>query len=101
MDEIKNRYKRGEVIRSSEWNLDLPFFGEVVWNDFIQDRATAQFDLQEELHWKRVKKEVILTPEQIHLIRPSDLKNGITQNIPTDAEKLALVRHQLRLEMAK
>lgn len=82
----------------------LRVFGEIVWEDHLRDLVTAQFDLEGELHWKKVHPvELDLrTPEQKRLQRPVEMKKGISKLLsfpqpeyPTEEQRLQRVREEL------
>lgn len=82
MSEIYHRYQRGEFIKSAELNNDagLRLYGEIIHHEWKQDRATKQLDIEGELHIKKVYPvERPLTPEQEHLVRPADTREGRRQ----------------------
>ncbi len=74
MKGIEYHYRRGDSISSSEWKHDLSFFGGVVYPEVVQGKATGQFGFDKEIYWKKTKPEVILSPEQEYLLRPSNQK---------------------------
>jgi len=67
-------YREGKAVPAQAWNKNLPFFGEVVWPEYKQERTTAQLDLTGEVHWKRIRPTE--TPEMERLKRPSDTREG-------------------------
>lgn len=103
MSEVFDRYQRGGIVNSSEWNRDWRHFGTVVWEDWMKDQATLQLGLFEGgAEWKKVHPiEDAKTPEQEHLARPTELKNGITHALvmsfdrDLEAGRLAEVRAEL------
>lgn len=62
-------YWNGEAVPSERFNSDLEGFSDVVWPEFKKDHATAQFDLQGEVWWKRNKR--LIPDRQEHLQRPT------------------------------
>ena len=54
MSEVQKRYKTGELVPASDFRQDLDFFGEVVWQQVIDEKATRQKDLDGEIWYKRV-----------------------------------------------
>jgi len=104
MSEVFDRYQRGEVILGSEWNQDLTGFGTVAWEDFVSDEARVQLHLfDNDTDWQKVHPiEPEPTPEQKHLSRPTELKNGITHVLTSSFDsayeqmRITKVREELR-----
>lgn len=74
---------RGEVIPSQDFATQpggLRLFGEIVWEDHHKDEAIAQYTLDGEILYQKVHPTEILTPEQQHLKRPSDTREGRRQS---------------------
>lgn len=68
------KYKAGQVVTSLEWNQQIHHFGQIVHEEWRKEQATAQYDLQGELYWKKVKPTVEMSPERAYLCRPSDVQ---------------------------
>lgn len=68
MSEIYRRYQMGEPINSCELNTKegLELFGGRMWDDHLKDRNTAQYTLDSQLVWQKVK------PIQKRIERPTE-----------------------------
>ena len=102
MSDTLRRYARGEVVTSMDWTADDETINDawILTDDLQKDQATAQLGLDGELYYKKVHPLIKLTPEQEHLLRPSDAKTSFVAPpqflLPkTDAERLADVRAEL------
>lgn len=106
MKDIERRYQLGQVINASEFNTDegLETFGTVVWDDWEEDKATAQEHLfDNDVSWQKVHPlQEEPSDKEKHLSRPTELKNGVTRMITTDrldraleAQSLANIRAEL------
>ena len=95
INELKRKYYSGEVVLASELNNNggRKLFGEYIFPAWKHDKATAQGHLLDnDVSWKR-----IVTPSTV--LNVHELNRFLYDTVPTDAEKLTLVRHQLRIEM--
>ena len=97
INELKRKYYSGEVVLASELNNNggRKLFGEYIFPAWKQDKATAQGHLLDnDVSWKR-----IVTPSTV--LNVHELNRFLYEMIPvpTDEEKLTLVRHQLRIAM--
>ena len=92
-ENITERYRKGETIPSSDFNSKegLEFFGNVVYKQHQRDHATAQFDLNGKLHWRKVRPTC--TPEEEHLKRKTDAQ------VRQERDQLGFARELLRREM--
>lgn len=82
MSEIYHRWARGEVIPSTDLATDagLRLYGEVMHFEWKKDRTTAQLGIDGELYYQNHYPIETLTPEQQHLKRPSDNREGRRQS---------------------
>ena len=97
INELKRKYYSGEVVLASELHNKggLKLFGEYVFPAWKQDKATAQGHLLDnDVSWKRV----VTSNSKLNV---HELNRFLYESspLPTDEEKLTLVRHQLRIEM--
>lgn len=81
MSEIYHRYMRGESIPVSDLNTSdgLRLYGEIIHFDWRKDQATKQPSLDGEIFIQKVHPLIELTPEQEHLLRPTDTREGRRQ----------------------
>lgn len=82
MSEIYHQYQRGEVITAQAFTqakCGLEVFGDIVFPEWKKDQATAQYGFDKELYWQKVHPLIELTPQQEHLIRPADTREGRRQ----------------------
>ncbi len=72
---------RGEVIPSTDLGTDagLRLYGEIIHFEWRKDRTTAQYGMDGEIYYQNHHPIEILTPEQKHLQRPSDTREGRRQ----------------------
>lgn len=83
MSEIYHRYAQGEVIPATDLGTDagLRLYGEVIHFDWRADRTTAQLGMDGEIYYQNMYPiKPPLTPEQQHLKRPSDTREGRRQS---------------------
>lgn len=73
---------RGEAIPAGDLttNAGLRLFGEVMFEDWRRDEATQQPDFFGEVFHQKVHPVELLTPEQQHLKRLSDTREGRRQS---------------------
>ena len=79
MSEIYHRYQSGEVIGSTELNTSagLRLYGEIIHHEWRLDQATKQLGMDGEIYLQKVHPiEPPLSPEQQHLQRPPDTREG-------------------------
>lgn len=79
MSEIYHRYMRGESIPSNDLgtNAGLRLYGEIIHDDWRNDKAIMQMALDQEVYIQKVHPVEFLTPEQEHLSRKNEIKNII------------------------
>lgn len=105
---VRERYFNGEQIPARDFNNNggLKFFGEVVYLEWLKDKATSQEGLDGEAYWQKVKRvpgrterptEVQIKQERNEIIEAH--RKAEINCVPSDAEKLVLVRHQLRMSL--
>jgi hypothetical protein len=81
MSEIYHRYQRGEQIPVTDLNTSdgLRLYGEIIHFEWRADQATKQLTLDGDIIIQKVNPLEVLTPEQEHLIRPPDTREGRRQ----------------------
>ena len=81
MSEIYHRYMRGEVIPATDLGTDagLRLYGEIIHFDWRKDHTTAQLGIDGEPYYQNHYPIETLTPEQEHLKRPADTREGRRQ----------------------
>lgn len=101
---VFDRYRAGEFTSGSEWCDDL----ENAWvlaEEVKSERAVVQKGFDGDLYYRKIHPSVELTPGQEHLLRADVKPKSVLplqtrlQYEPTDEAKLALVRHELAMEM--
>lgn len=87
---------RGEVIPSTDLGTDagLRLYGEIIHFDWRSDRTTAQLGMDGDVYYQNHYPIESLTPEQIHLKRPSDTREGRRQS---EIENLDRAMEQQRI----
>jgi hypothetical protein len=96
--ELKTRYYSGETIKAEDFIKGLEFFGTTVFSDWKNEKATAQYGLDQELYWKKTTPVIELSPAKEHLLRPVE-KQCINKTFPCqqelDYQKLQEIRQEL------
>ena len=102
MSDTLRRYARGEIVTSMDWTADDEAINDawILSDDLKADKARGQIGFDGEIYYSKVNPLIELTPEQEHLLRPSDAKTNVVSPpqllLPkTDAERLADVRSEL------
>lgn len=84
MHDIEKRYYTGESIPASDFRNEeggLEVFGKVVFPDWRNGEVVSQFSLDGDLYHRKLHPIQFTTPEEEHLARECELKNGVTKTI--------------------